>query len=306
MTDFLDQLEDELRVAHERRGQPRRRRPPTGALKAVAALAVVALIVVGVARLANTGDTEQSAAPPETRTHGVAVATGGDPGLLDVVAAPLESKLAIAQPPAEGARTADPSLGTVVLYRPGHEDTARFAAHVAKIDRVEPLTEAHERQIDFEVGERNVVVVYGAEAVERVLEDPEICQTGGRSMALCTAGADQASRFAFVVGDRAVPVEAPEGIGRWRWAAVSPDGRTILAQWDADCPRAFAIDAGTGARRELGTGETLGWTTDGRAIVSGACGERGQYLYSLDGSRERWAGPKDGPAPLRHHLDLRG
>jgi hypothetical protein len=50
----------------------------------------------------------------------------------------------------------------------------------------------------------------------------------------------------------------------------------------------------------------LGWTTDGRANVAGGCKADQYYLYSLDGTREPWAGPKDGMEPSLHPLDLGG
>jgi hypothetical protein len=103
-----------------------------------------------------------------------------------------------------------------------------------------------------------------------------------------------------------VPVEDPpgRGIGHWRWAAVSPDGRTFLATWSAECevPTAFTFPV-EGGRPEAVTGErdwvdapeseALGWTTDGEPLVrlpKGACGttaaEPGTYVFE-DGGRRR-------------------
>jgi hypothetical protein len=90
--------------------------------------------------------------------------------------------------------------------------------------------------------------------------------------------------------------------GHWAWAAISPDEKTILAQWSAECevPIAFLMDVRDGTPKPV-TGEAdwakspesvaLGWTTDGRAIVflpkGPACGTganvAGVYLYSKAG-----------------------
>jgi hypothetical protein len=74
--------------------------------------------------------------------------------------------------------------------------------------------------------------------------------------------------------------------GHWRQAWLSPDGKTLLAQWSAECeiPIAFFVDAETGAMRPV-TGEgrwtdapesiALGWGADGRAwvrLTKGYCG----------------------------------
>jgi hypothetical protein len=95
-------------------------------------------------------------------------------------------------------------------------------------------------------------------------------------------------------------VEDPPGLGagHWRWAALSPDGRTFLATWSAECeiPTAFTFPA-RGGRPKTVTGESdwtqapeseaLGWTTAGEPIVrllEGACGNRadepGTYVFA--------------------------
>ena len=107
----------------------------------------------------------------------------------------------------------------------------------------------------------------------------------------------------------ALPPQPPPGtplIGHWRWAALSRDGRTLLAQWSAECeiPQAYFLPVtggrarGIGPRDRLGSrpvSVALGWTTDGRAIVEfpdAACGGSdpgpGVYLVSLDGRRTYW------------------
>lgn len=65
--------------------------------------------------------------------------------------------------------------------------------------------------------------------------------------------------------------------GHWEWAAVSPDGEWLLAQWTAECevPIAFFVPARGGrplpvAKDRYGpaTSHAIGWTADGRAIVA--------------------------------------
>jgi len=92
-------------------------------------------------------------------------------------------------------------------------------------------------------------------------------------------------------------------IGHWRDAWLSPDGRTLLAQWSAECevPIAFFVDART-RRMRVVTGEkkwsnapesiALGWASDGRARVrfpKGVCGrgasEPGDYLIDPETGR---------------------
>lgn len=307
MTDFLDQLEDELRVAADRRGQPRRRRPrPTGALKFVAAAALVALVVIGIARLANGTDTERAAAPSPTATPGagtkVAYATSGDPALLNLVSARLRGFIWTEIP--AGPNTADASLGSVVLYRPGGEELAESIAFTTKTE-TRPLTPADEQLIDVDVSRADVVVVYGREVDERMLADPEVCAPAGGALKLCVDRSDGQRYSVFVLDGRPLSVEPVDERGWWNWAALSPDGQTILAQWHDDCPTVYLIPT-QGDRRELGPGKALGWTTDGRAIVAGGCGADEHFLYSLDGSRVPWAGPKDRMEPSLHPLDLGG
>jgi hypothetical protein len=103
-----------------------------------------------------------------------------------------------------------------------------------------------------------------------------------------------------------VPVYDPTRAtgGHWRWAALSPDGKTFLATWSGECeiPIAFTFPARGGSPPEVVTGEedwrtapeseALGWTTDGEPIVRllrGACGtgadEPGVYVFGDGGPR---------------------
>jgi hypothetical protein len=94
-------------------------------------------------------------------------------------------------------------------------------------------------------------------------------------------------------------VKPLKGLGRWHNAMLSPDGKTLLAQWTAECeiPVAFFVPVDTRKPRPVAPTRyetvAVGWDDDGRAGVffnGGACGggpERpGLYLVSLDGTRE--------------------
>lgn len=317
MTNFLDQLEADLRDAAERRGQPRRRRP-TGALKAGAVLAALALLAIGATRLADRGSSDRVAAeqtPPATPTpvpasgvSPIAVATGGDPAFLDLLAAPLGAAVRLAAPPDGRPSTADPSLGTVVLYRPGGKERAQAVGYYAKIDRVEPLTADDEGLIDSNLRDADVVVVFGIDDQQRLLRDRDVCAPAGsvadEPLALCVARSDEARFSRFVVTSRALPVDPISENGWWSWAAAAPDGGTILAEWThytsylhatGGCrlPQPALIPAAGGQPQPVTTGLAvpLGWTTDGRAIMfrparsrSGCgSGDPGVYLVTPDG-----------------------
>ena len=317
MTDFLDRLESDLRDAAERRGQPRRRRP-SAALKAAAVLAALALLAVGTTRLLNRESSDRVAAeqtPNATPTPALggrggkfAVATAGDPALLGLLAAPLGSAVLLFNPPDGRPSTADPSLGTVVLYRSGGEEDAEYAGYLAKIDRVEPLTPDDERRLDSNLRDAPVVVVFGIDDQQRLLRDSDICMPAGAvaggPLALCVARMDEARFSRFVLNSRALLVDAISEPGWWSWAAAAPDGATILAQWThyssylhatgrCRLPKSVLIAADGGEPQPVSTGPALplGWTTDGRAIVfrpaeaRSGCGssDPGVYLVTPDG-----------------------
>jgi hypothetical protein len=156
------------------------------------------------------------------------------------------------------------------------------------------------------------------------------CQAVGSSASatihLCQSGAgDEHGRFvaetASSVSELAISSPGPTAsasdagkAGHWAWAALSPDGTTILAQWSAECevPIAFLVDVGGGSPRPV-TGEgdwakspesvALGWTTDGRALVflpkGPACGSGvnapGVYAYSRIGDGKLLMRSKQSP-----------
>jgi hypothetical protein len=108
----------------------------------------------------------------------------------------------------------------------------------------------------------------------------------------------------FVRDGKTLAIGKPSGakIGHWAKAYLSPDGKTFLAQWSAECevPFTFLVPARGGLPRVV-TGEADwvkapqstadGWTEDGRAIVEvtrGDCGKPssgGLYLVAQDGTR---------------------
>jgi hypothetical protein len=294
MTDFLDLLEADLREAAGRRGrpQPRRRRPPRGAFKVIVALAVVALFVFAAARVLDRPDDERAAQPTPTATptpavtawatptpvppvgHGATMmaATEGSPGLVGVMSAVLNGYLYMGTD--SSGPTADPSLGTVVLYHPqaeGARDKARYAAYIEKIDDVRPITKADEAKLDFPADGADVIVVYGRERQQQMLDDPKICAPAGGEYKLCVSRADEQRFSALVRGDK--PVFSTTGPPEpwWSWAALSPDGRSLVVEASDRCafPHAWVWDAGANGGEALtnGVAQPLGWTTDGRAIL---------------------------------------
>ena len=108
----------------------------------------------------------------------------------------------------------------------------------------------------------------------------------------------------FVRDGEELAIGKPAGakVGHWAKAYLSPDGKTFLAQWSAECeiPTAFFVPVRGGAPKAV-TGEAKwsdappsvadGWSEDGRAIVEswrGDCGlpsHRTMYLVTLDGTR---------------------
>ncbi|MFN2472053.1 MAG: hypothetical protein ABR583_13910 [Gaiellaceae bacterium] len=150
------------------------------------------------------------------------------------------------------------------------------------------------------------------------------CLAAGRrargSIHLCrTPAVGDPGAFYVETGDswRILPVAEPAGtshrgvvVGHWSWARLSPNGRTLLAQWPAECkvPIAFFVDARGGHPRAV-TGQrrwqdapqsiALGWTPAGDARVAlpeGACGKvhrrPGVYVVSPRGGM-RYQGPYD-------------
>lgn len=285
MTDFLDRLEADLRVAAENRGRRRRPRPrPAPALKVLAAAAAIALLVFGIARVADRNADVRPAAPTPTpppasafalNDKDIAVATGGDPGTLDLLEDRLDHAWLVDAGRKRAPHTADPALGTVVLYRAGSEQLADAVAATADIGRKEVLTPSLSEQLHFDHDEARVVVVFGTDYEQRALAK---CQLAGHiaagELTLCPEG----DGTAFVVDGKRLPVDPLPIGGAYSWAAASPDGKTILAEWRGACamPRAVLIPVASGRSRALteDASRAMGWTTDGRAIVFHYVGDR--------------------------------
>ncbi|MDQ5821739.1 MAG: hypothetical protein M3540_09875 [Actinomycetota bacterium] len=116
---------------------------------------------------------------------------------------------------------------------------------------------------------------------------------------------ESAGRARRVLAIPPFPSTAPGvgSVGHWESAELSPDGRTVLAQWSAECeiPIAFLIPVAggkpqpiAGSLREHPESIGLGWSPDGLAVVSLpalACGRGydgpGIYLVSTDGKPVR-------------------
>lgn len=271
MTEFLDLLEADLRTAALRR---RRRRRPVRALKLVAAAAAVAIIVVGALRAADDlGTNERPATTQLSRDDAdVAVIPAGQVGATPVIARPLVRQGYLI---AGGTRTAPDDMPSEVLYRPGAEKVAAGLAKRLRLD-MRPLDAAYENRLGGMLKNFDVVVVFGFDLQDRILRNQGDCRSAGSVLRLCAS--TESMLTAFFYADRRIQVESPSALGHWTWAALSPDGRTILAQWTDDCEQSYLIDIGGGEPRLLTNGEALGWTTAGDAIVfdPGGCNSRNE------------------------------
>jgi hypothetical protein len=74
------------------------------------------------------------------------------------------------------------------------------------------------------------------------------------------------------------------GVGHWRHAIPSPDGKWVLGQWSGECeaPTAFLINVTSGRVDDVAPAGVdsygIGWAADGRAIVgigAGPCADEG-------------------------------
>jgi len=167
-----------------------------------------------------------------------------------------------------------------------------------------------------------------------VSEGRDVVTAGGRALdlrtntffkvpPLCTVGTGHRPRWILLCGRarslskapqaivelvggkiiRRAPVESPapntSPIGHWAGVQLSPDRRTLLAQWSAECetPQAFLVSRRTGSALRLGGAAddsiALGWSNDGRALIhfpSGVCGgtyRGGPGVYAVDRGRLR-------------------
>lgn len=137
-------------------------------------------------------------------------------------------------------------------------------------------------------------------------------QVTGGPLVVCRPRINSRGHGWFTVAGRGLELGTPfpwsdTAVGHWDWAAASPDGRTILAQWRGECevPLAFFIPAdggspqsvtGSYSQKRLPPNSTAyGWTTDGRAIVfvpnepAGASTKPGVFLIDSAARRTRIA-----------------
>jgi len=167
------------------------------------------------------------------------------------------------------------------------------------------------------VSEGRDVVTAGTRALDlrtgTLFNVPSLCAVGSghrpRWILLC-GSARSRSKMPQAIVERAggkiivrVPVKSPApttpAVGHWAAVRLSPDGRTLLAQWSAECetPQAFLVTRRTGSVRRLGgtadNSIALGWTSRARALVHfpmGVCGgtyRGGPGVYAVDGRRLR-------------------
>jgi hypothetical protein len=125
-----------------------------------------------------------------------------------------------------------------------------------------------------------------AETVAAVEDCKRVDEADGRAYLVCRErGRPDHGRFVVEKAGkrRELDVEDPTGYpaGHWAWAAVSPDGAMLLAQWVAECevPVAYFVPAAGGAPQPVVANDAasiaLGWTAEGAAEVAlprGVCG----------------------------------
>jgi len=178
------------------------------------------------------------------------------------------------------------------------------------------LLKSAPRELPF-VSEGRDVVTAGGRALDlrtgTFFNVPPLCTVGSghrpRWILLC-GGARSRSKAPQAIVELAggktivrAPVKAPAPnippAGHWAGVRLSPDGRTLLGQWSAECetPQVFLVTRRTGSvRRPGGAADNsiaLGWTSDGRALLhfpTGVCGgtyHGGSGVYAVDGRRLR-------------------
>jgi hypothetical protein len=146
---------------------------------------------------------------------------------------------------------------------------------------------------------------------------------GGITVQRCGTPASLPPRIEVVVDHRArvllrsPPLPGrPDLFGGWRSAKLSPDGRTVLAQWSGECevPHTFFVDVRTGdvslpmgepvARwNEAPATTSAGWLHDGDAVIArsstgcGTWGVSGVYAVGPGGMVPHLLHRTDSPVP---------
>ena len=242
--------------------------------------------------------------------------TGGSTSSTAVVDSSSWSGAGFSELPVSGiAVAADDEL---LLYDYAGTELARTTTHaVAQLQRSNGLELAVVRP------EPSVDVVPADRS--EVPPDCEAAATGGGvRVALCGGEEQQPQRVESVspTGEHRViagPPAGSNGLGHWRTAIPSPDGRLVLATWSGECESvtAFLIptDGGQTATTIDGRGgladavesSGVGWAPDGRAIVelgTGVCGagaaEPGVHLLDPVDLRTEVVIPLADPQPTVH------
>lgn len=162
-------------------------------------------------------------------------------------------------------------------------------------DLVTDLGRVHSRVFDLRTG-----------AVHPIPRGCEAASRRGSSLVLLCAAASTPHRPGTLEelapsGARIVLARRPPGqsVGFWLWAYVSPDRRTIAAEWSGECESGTAYFLRGRTLRPAVPGADapesafLGWSIDGAAIVStpqGGCGHTlraGVYRVSPSTERRR-------------------
>lgn len=178
--------------------------------------------------------------------------------------------------------------------------TSRDASLIAGIEAVSGVSGLVEITFDG-----SAFVAAPPDPVEAIPSCSAATGGGGARVALCgrdvgfpdqVVRSDPGGRLTVLSQE---PPDSGSG-GHWRWAVPSPDGKWVLAQWSGECevPVAYLIPTSGGAPRAASVTNTVegpvesiavGWTADGRAIVTfpdPACGsgldEPGTYLLDPD------------------------
>jgi len=103
----------------------------------------------------------------------------------------------------------------------------------------------------------------------------DAARDGADRLVVCPSGRQMARRVVRVTpsGERTVLVKPVGMVGHWRSVAVSPDGRTLLLQWSAECevPVAYFAPAAGGKARPVHRRDVesvaQGWTLEGLARI---------------------------------------
>ncbi|HEU5151544.1 MAG TPA: hypothetical protein VFU19_13655 [Iamia sp.] len=270
------------------------RRPPAGAPRGQALLAVaaaLALVAAVVAALASGGDDRsvQTERPPvsvvgETTTTApttTAPPETGPPGTGPVRPASYEG-VPWEQLPERGEAVVE---GERVTLR----DLAGTELGSFPVDELPQLGSVEEPRLRIQPG-------VGITVASAVVEEGDCLVTTADGNRVAACGPEQGTLALLRPDGTTVDLAGmaiDARIGRWRRGFLSPDGRWVLGQWSAECETPFAMLVPTdGGPMRTADGFTTfdgseppfpatswvqGWTADGRAVVTfpdqPACGQ---------------------------------